>query len=703
MTDAPAVAIVGMSGRFPGAPDLARYWDNLRDGVCSISDFDDEELLAAGVAPEELRRGDYVPAKGFLADADRFEAELFGFNRTEAAALDPQHRLLLETAWGALEDAGFDPRDAPGRTGVYVGGSLTEHMIAANVDGRLAAELGGMQLRILTDREFLAPWVSYRLGLSGPSMTVQTACSTSLTAVHLAVQALLLGECDAALAGGVSVDSVHKRGYRFLEGGIFSPDGRCRPFDEKAAGTVSGNGVGVLVLRRLEDALADGDPVRAVIRGTAVTNDGAAKVGFTAPSVDPQTAAVVEAWSAAGLDPSAAQYVEMHGTGTEIGDRIEVAAVTAAVGAAGGARCGIGSVKSNIGHLDAAAGVASLIKVVLMLEHRTMVPTANVTRPHPDLALDHTPLHLVTQVADWERPVGRPRLAGVTGLGIGGTNVHVVLAEAPEPPPTAVSDRLELLTVSARTQEQLRVVAGRLAATLRSPQPPALADVAHTLRSGRTPLAVRAYVLASTTGEAADAFAALADGHPVVSPAGELRRLGEAWVRGEEIAWPESAAGARRVHLPTYPFAGERRGALALAGTLRSAGDAQPDAEHPTTATGATATGTTATGATATGATAPASGSALTEAAVTALLSATLGLTGPDDLEQTYFNLGGDSLGAVQLVSRLRDEFGVDVPIELFLESISLRELVTRITAIGDRADDNMLAALLDELDSEGR
>lgn len=401
-------------------------------------------MLADGADAEELRNPAYVAAQGRLPDADRFEADLFGFSRTEAAALDPQHRVLLETAWAALEDAGHAPLTAlsaaaaagPSRTGVYVGGSPTEHALAAGTDPALAASIGALQVRILTDREFLAPWISYRLGLDGPSMNVQTACSTSLTAVHLAVQALLLGECDTALAGGVAIGSVRKQGYVHYQGGIFSPDGRCRPFDEKAAGTVPGSGVGVLVLRRLEDALADGDPVRAVIRGTAVTNDGSGKVGFTAPGVDQQTAAITEAWAAAGLEPSAAQYVEAHGTGTELGDRIELEAASAAFaggdGTGTGDGIGIGSVKSNIGHADAAAGAAALIKTILMLENATLAPTVDVTSPVP--ALRESPLRLVTEAEEWPDRAGLPRLAGVTSVGIGGTNVHVVVQAAPGRP-----------------------------------------------------------------------------------------------------------------------------------------------------------------------------------------------------------------------------------------------------------------------------
>lgn len=656
-----AVAIVGVAGRFPGAPDLDTYWANLRAGACAITDFAADELDG------DPNRPGFVRSAGYLPDADRFEAELFGVNRREAAILDPQHRLLLETAWQALEDAGYDPRNAPPRTGVYVGGSPTEHMVAAAADPALAAELGAMQVRTLTDREFLAPWLSYRFALDGPSLTVQAACATSLAAVHVAAQALLLGECDTALAGGVSVASVHRRGYQYQEGGILSADGRCRPFDARADGTVPGSGVGVVVLRRLDDALAAGDPVYAVLLGSAVTNDGAAKLGFTAPGVDRQTAAVVEAWAAAGLAPSAAQYVEAHGTATRLGDRVELAALTAAAGEdAGTGRIALGSVKSAIGHLDAAAGVAALIKVVLMLRHRTLVPSAGVTTPHPELALDRTPFRLQTGTADWPAPADGPRLAGVTGVAIGGTNVHLVLAEPPpvDREPVAVG-RPEILPVSARTPAQLAVLAGRLAAALRSPDAPALADVGHTLRTARAGLPVRAAAVASDAGSAAAALDAIAAGR-TPDPADPTAA---AWVRGDEVDWPAAAPGARRTHLPGYPFAGEHRGALALP----VPGEPAPLRPAPPTDT---------------------------RAAVLELLSATLGLSGPDDLDETYFAAGGDSLTAVLLVGRLHDEHGLDVPVELFLEQLTIRELADRIVAPAGAGDD-LLDSLLDEIEAQ--
>ncbi|MFE7269690.1 beta-ketoacyl synthase N-terminal-like domain-containing protein [Streptomyces sp. NPDC057623] len=676
-----AVAVVGMSGRFPGAPDLDAYWANLRDGVCSLSAFTEKELLADGADAAELRNPAYVAAQGRLADADRFEADLFGFSRTEAAALDPQHRVLLETAWSALEDAGYAPLTAPSaaaaagppRTGVYVGGSPTEHALAAGTDPALAASIGALQVRILTDREFLAPWISYRLGLDGPSMTVQTACSTSLTAVHLAVQALLLGECDAALAGGVAIGSVRRQGYVHYQGGIFSPDGRCRPFDEKAAGTVPGSGVGVLVLRRLEDALADGDPVRAVIRGTAVTNDGSGKVGFTAPGVAGQTAAITEAWAAAGLEPSAAQYVEAHGTGTELGDRIELEAAGAAFAGGADGRIGIGSVKSNIGHADAAAGAASLIKTILMLEHATLAPTVDVTSPVAGLR--ESPLRLVTEAQTWPSRAGLPRLAGVTSVGIGGTNVHVVVQEAPERgAPAPIAAHPLVLPLSARTASRLSALAGRLAARLRSTDAPSvpLADVAHTLRTGRVGMPVRAYVVAADAREAADRLTALAEGRRDTT----TDPLGEAWLRGGEVSWPDLGGDVRRVSLPTYPFAGESHGSL----TLRGPATPEPQAPHEPHE--------------------PARSGL--EARVAELVTEALDLTGAADLTQTYFEAGGDSLTAVHLAGRLRDELGVDVPIQLFLEPVTLKDMTHRIVDMKENGHaDGALDALLAEFEAE--
>lgn len=705
MNDETSVAVIGMSGRFPGARGLDDYWRNLTAGSRALSELTERQLQDSGVPLEEYTHPDYVPVKGVLQDAERFEFDLFGFTPGEAAAMDPQHRLLLESAWSALEDAGYDPRRAPDHTGVFVSGSLSEHMVAAHTDPALAAALGPMQVRLLTDRDFLAPWISYKLDLTGPSLNIQTACAGSLSAVHLAVQSLLLGECDTALAGGVSVQSPRPRGYRYLAGGVGSPDGHCRPFDEEAGGTLSGEGLGLVVLRRLGDAQADGDPIRAVILGSALTNDGSRKLGFTAPSPDRQTAALREAWGNAGLHPSAAQYIEMHGTATALGDQVEAAAVAAALTedhsteddstdgtsaesstAATGSGCAIGSVKSGIGHLDAAAGVAGLIKLVLMLQHRQLAPTIDVSRPHPALASGPVPLRVVTASEPWPAPASGPRLGGVTSVGIGGTNVHVVLAEAPAQAAAPTLPPVpELLPLSARTPEQLATAAKALAARLRAEDAPVLADVAHTLRTARTAFPVRGYVVASDPAEAADALDRLAGADPADAeglsdrePTGLLDTLGQLWQQGGTVDWAAAATGpARRVHLPGYPFAGPDLGSLSLHRSPEPAtATAEPPAAEPATADPM-------------------------RAAVADILTSALGLSGEDDFDQSYFAVGGDSLTAVHLVGRFRTELGVEVPIELLLEPFPLGELVTRIAEATQSTGDDPLLALLDEIESE--
>ncbi|MEU8384459.1 type I polyketide synthase [Streptosporangium sp. NPDC048865] len=516
-THSSAVAIVGMSGRFPGARDLGAYWENLKNGVCSITDFTPEELIEDGADPAEVNRANYVRSKGVLAGADRFEADLFGFSPKDAAILDPQHRLLLETAWSALEDAGYNPRAVPGTAGVYVGGGLSDHAIAVLGDARLQAEMGRTHISLLTDKDSLASWISYRLALTGPSMTVGTACSTSLTAVHVAVQSLLSGECSLAVAGGAGIDTLAKRGYLPQEGGIASAGGRCRPFDERSDGTLPGNGVGLVVLRRYEDALRDGDRIHCLIRGSAVTNDGNAKIGFTAPGTDGQRAAITEAMAAAGVTPRDVQYIEMHGTGTALGDQIEVSAASQAFGAEPHepAWCGIGSVKSNIGHLDTAAGIAGLIKTALMLENGTLVPTVGFGAPNPALGLEKTPFRVVDGTTGWTRPEGGRRVAGVTSVGMGGTNVHMILEEAPDTREEESGDAgvPRLLPLSALTRDGLAAAAEALARHLTGPGAAPLSDIARTLQTGRAELEVRGYVVAGGHREAAEALRS-----PVVPP-----------------------------------------------------------------------------------------------------------------------------------------------------------------------------------------
>jgi acyl transferase domain-containing protein len=483
------VAIVGLAARFPGARDAGELWRNLRDSVESISFFTDEELVAAGVDPALLADPRYVRAKGCLADADLFDAAFFGFTPREAEAMDPQHRVFLECAWEALEDAGCDPQRTAGRVGVWAGSGTSSYLISNLLSNRERLEaLGALQVMLLNDRDFLATRASYELDLKGPSVSVQTACSTSLVAVHLACQSLLGGECDLALAGGVSISSPLRTGYLYQEGSVMSPDGHCRAFDAGAAGSVEGNGCGVVVLKRLADALADGDRVYAVIRGSAVNNDGAAKMGFTAPSVEGQAEVISESLLMAGVAPETIGYVEAHGSGTPLGDPIEVAALTQAfraAGAEGEGFCALGSVKTNFGHCNTAAGVAGLIKATLALVHRTLPPSLHFASPNPQIDLTGSPFHVRTEAAPWETD-GTPRRAGVSSFGLGGTNAHLVLEEAPEPEPGEAPLRpAQLLVLSARTPSALDTAAARLADHLETHPDLELADVAWTLQVGR--------------------------------------------------------------------------------------------------------------------------------------------------------------------------------------------------------------------------
>ena len=485
------IAIIGMAGRFPRSRDLAELWRNLREGRDCISRFADDEIETA-VSPETLRNPAYVKARGVLEEVDLFDARFFDIAPRQAELMDPQHRLFLEHAHQALEDAGHDPERFPGPIGVFGGVTLSTyflHHLATNPE--LLESIGGYQAALGTDRDYLTTFVSYKLNLRGPSFDVQTACSTSLVATVLACQSLLAYQCDLALAGGVSIKLPQKTGYFYTPGGLDSSDGYCRAFDARADGSVYGSGVGVVALRRLEDALADGDPIRAVILGSAINNDGAARVGFTAPGVDGQAEAIATAQALAGVDPESIGYVECHGTGTALGDPIEVAALTKAFqGGENGAKkrgfCALGSIKTNIGHCSAAAGVAGLMKTVLALENQQIPPSLHFERPNPVIDFASGPFYVSTALADW--PAGDaagPRRAGVSSFGLGGTNAHAVLQEAPEPEPTSPSRPWQLLLLSAKSEAALEAMTDRLAAHLEEHPEEDLADVAFTLQTGR--------------------------------------------------------------------------------------------------------------------------------------------------------------------------------------------------------------------------
>lgn len=509
------IAIVGMAGRFPGAPDLRTYWRNLREGVESVVAFTPEELLAAGVSKPVLADPDYVRAGAPLADMEMFDPALFGLSPREAAIMDPQHRHFLECAWEAIEDAGYDVGRFAGPIGVF-GGSGHNAYFASNLltNTDLVRSAGLFLLRHTgNDKDFLTTRVSYLLDLKGPSVAVQTACSTSLVAVHMAAQSLLSQECDLALAGGVTIELPHRRGYLREEGGILSPDGHCRPFDRASQGTVFGSGVGIVVLQRLRDAIECGSHIYAVVKGTAVNNDGSGKVGYLAPSVDGQAHVILEALTMAGATPDTIGYVEAHGTGTPVGDPIEVSALTQAFrrGTDAEGFCAIGSVKGNIGHTDTAAGVAGLIKVALSLHHGELPPTLHYQAPNEACGFDHSPFFVADRLRPWPATAGGgPRRAGVSSLGVGGTNAHVVLQEAPPRRRTVPAAGPHLLVLSAASETALAANAQALAAHLAAEPALPLGDVAYTLQVGRRPLPFRRTLVAADAEEAIAALSGTA-------------------------------------------------------------------------------------------------------------------------------------------------------------------------------------------------
>lgn len=512
------VAIVGMAARLPGARSVAEFWRNQLNGIEAISHFNVEELEIqdAAVNASDPR---YVRARSVLEDADLFDAEFFGLYPREAELMDPQQRLFLECCWQAIEDAGYDPETYPGQIGVQAGCSMGSYFLS-----RLCAKPGfiqqftaGYQVSNYPEMmgnslDFLSTRVSYKLNLRGPSFTVLSACSTSLLAVTQACQSLLTYQCDMTLAGGVSITFPQKRGYYHQEGGMVSPDGHCRAFDADAQGTVFGSGVGVVLLKRLEDAVRDGDQIYAVIRGFGVNNDGSSKVGYTAPSVEGQARVIAMAHQAAEVQPDSIGYIEAHGTGTPLGDPIELAGLSQAFRAETSKKqfCTIGTAKTNIGHLDIAAGVAGLINAVNIVRHGVFPPTLHFRKSNPNFDLEASPFKICTTPTEW-RSDGTPRRAGVSAFGVGGTNAHVVIEQAPDRPETRSERSRHLLVLSARSTSALDRASENLAAHLKEHPEADLADVAWTLQNGRRAFACRRFVIAS---DASEAIAALSDPGP---------------------------------------------------------------------------------------------------------------------------------------------------------------------------------------------
>ncbi|MER8000614.1 beta-ketoacyl synthase N-terminal-like domain-containing protein [Streptomyces sp. NPDC095613] len=647
-------AVIGMAGRFPGAASVSELWRNLLNGERAVRRFTDEELREAGVPDDLARHPSYVPMAAALEDIDLFDAEFFGIPSREAQLTDPQHRLFLETCWAALEDAGHPPGRFDGRIGVFGSSSLSTYLLGLIAAGEELPPDGiSYPLLLGNDKDFLCTRTAHRLGLTGPAVTVQTACSSSLVAVHLATQALLAGECDMALAGGVSVTVPQKAGYLYREGGILSPDGRCRVFDAGANGTVRGSGCGVVVLRRLDDAVADRDRVSAVIRGSAVNNDGADKVGFTAPGAAGQVEVIREAIAVSGLPADAIGYVEAHGTGTSLGDPIEVRALASAHAADGEPpkECHLGSVKANLGHLDAAAGVTGLIKTVLVLREQVIPGQPDFTAPGPAIEA-HLAGYRVS--AEPVRPAAPLRAAAVSSFGLGGTNAHVVLA-APPPVgerPAPAGSRLALL--SARDTDALATLAGELRDHLRVRPDACLDDIVFTLAHGRTDFAARAALRCRSVAELVDLLGELASGGtPPTDPAAAD------WLAGGPRD-PRSAGDcphARRVALPGHPMR-RRRHWIDARQAQRSGPPAQPSVSEPDLAE-------------------------RVREVITRMLDAPE--LGPDD---DFYDQGLDSMRAVETVTLLRDTTGLPLSFEEFDGLRTLSAVVAHMAGLAGPASD---------------
>jgi acyl transferase domain-containing protein len=504
--DLHGVAIIGMSGRFPGADSIDEYWKNISQGLDCTRDLTIEEVIESGVEPEIANSDSYIRRCADLNDIDQFDAAFFDYLPNEAKILDPQARLFLECVQTALDDAGCDPDRFDGSIGVYAGTGLNNYLLKNIMrNPGLFEDLLDFQTIISNDKDFLSTQVNYKFNLTGPGISVQTACSTSLVAIQLAYQSLLTYQCDVAVSGGTHIRSPRARGNPYKEGEIFSPDGYCRPFDKDASGTIFGEGAGVVVLKRLEDALADRDHIYGVIRGAAINNDGKQKVSYAAPSVKGQAEVVAMAQTLAGLDADEIGYVEAHGTGTKLGDPIEIRALTQAFRLSTDKKnyCAIGSGKSMIGHLDVAAGVAGFIRASLALHHKTIPPTAHFVSPNPELKLDESPFYICSEATPWEGGTNS-RIAAVSSFGVGGTNAHAIIQEAPAYSNSETKKNSHLLVLSAKTPSALDAQAKQLAAFFEKVPDTSIADAAYTLQMGRRQFPHRKVVVCDSTEQAVE-------------------------------------------------------------------------------------------------------------------------------------------------------------------------------------------------------
>lgn len=502
-----AIAIIGMTGRFPGAKDLDEFWDNLYNGVESVKFFNREELLKMGVEEHLLDNPKFVAADAILDGMDEFDATFFDYSAREAEIMDPQHRLFLESAWEVLESAGYNSEQYDGRTAVYGSANMSGYMVRNLYSNPgLIDTVGTFKIMLANGQDFLATKVSYKMNLVGPSINVNTLCSSSLVALHYACQNLQNYGCDIALAGGVSFQVSRSDSFFYQEGGIGSYDGHCNAFDSRASGTVSGSGLAIVVLKRLEDAIADGDYIHAVVRGTGINNDGSHKNSYTAPNVDGQAECIAEAIAISGIDPETITYIDAHGTGTDLGDPIEIAALTKAFRAYTKKNqfCAIGSVKTNIGHLVNAGGMASLIKAVLAMQHKTIPASLNFKEPNPKIDFVNSPLYVNSKLAKWETE-GVPLRAGVSSFGIGGTNTHVILEEAPKIEKSQESIRSsQIIMLSAKGSVELEKMTENLLNYGKKNPDANIADIAFTMHVGRRQFNHKRFIICSSINDMKD-------------------------------------------------------------------------------------------------------------------------------------------------------------------------------------------------------
>ncbi len=671
------VAVIGLACQFPGAEDEAQFWHNLAEGKETVSFFSDKELQAQGIDPSLLKDPHYVKAKGVIDDVYCFDAELFGYLPKEAENMDPQQRRLLECAWTALEKAGYAPDQYDGLIGVFVGGNPSSYFLShiyPNLGKDPSDHHEDLSVLLANGPDYLATRISYKLNLKGPSKTIQTACSTSLVTIHDACQSLMTYQCDIALAGGVALSFPQKAGYFYTPDSIHSPDGHCRAFDSKAAGTVFGDGLGLVVLKRLEDALADNDTIIAVIKGSAVNNDGSNKVGYLAPSVQGQAEVIAGALAAADVTSESITYVETHGTATSLGDPIEISALTQAYQTHTQKRqyCAIGSVKTNVGHLTTAAGIAGFIKTLLMIKHKKIPASLHFKEPNAQIDFEQTPFFVNTRLTDWK--CYTPLRAGVSSFGIGGTNAHVILEEFPLETPSFPSNKYCVFPFSAKNDEAMARLIKKFVIYLKD-DPIRLSDIAYTLQVGRTVLPYRLVFVSScvedlinqlesfrtekkankvdTLFKTQDFEFLLAEltKLPVESEARKsvLEGIGGLWQRGERIPWLrlyEVGEVNRRVPLPTYVFSKDKFCKEISYEHSRSLLHSLHDSNF-----------------------------SLYQTLISTLWRELLRLN-KIEMDANFFELGGDSLSAIEMLSQFRLIFNIEIPLRHFLANPSLNQLV---------------------------